>query len=390
MAAENTNSNGNSLSDLTNSSTTLPTGTQRFQFAKRKLERIKTKLYDFFQNQNSNTSLKYKTKTNNSTNDCQNNYNPAFVDHSLIINNCYYGYRSNIFNEKSNKMNNDQSSSEQFTSDNLINSACNQCMTPTINQKSVSLKNNNKSMNTSDSNSVDSSFVMSITTTDSEMSSIIDKYQYHKNSNTLNSINPFMSKSMTNLIDLKSDLNHIEQLGEPFVHTIDENDNLFNETFMTNFIYYILVKEIKRSDYFVKMDLLDNYDDDDDVKNSLSTQNLLKKVSGEIYKLSENEPCGIKGCSIAIYIDNCDDKANQLTIFKFDSSNSLTTFELALILKTICVKNQATLKTTFGLFKNGLFNNNNNNSQANNNTSNNQKRNCIDPINYELIKHKLY
>lgn len=385
MAAENGNSSENSLCDMTNkeyhSSTTLPTGNQRFQFAKRKLERIKTKLYGFFQSQNSN-----KNNNNNTANDNQNNYHSAFVNHSLIISNCYYGYRSTIY-DKINDVNNNQLSSEHFTSDNLSNStndAGNQSMTPMINPKNISIKNNNKSINTSDSNSIDSSFVMSITTTDSEMSSIIEKNQYQINSNALNSTNPFMSKSMTNLINLKSDLNHIEQICEPFVHTIDENDNLFNETFMINFIYFILIKEIKRSDYFLKVDMLDHNDEN----NSLETHNLIKKISSEIYKLSQNEPCGIKGCSISIYIDNCDDKENQMTNFKFDSSNSLTTFALVLTLKTSCVKNQSAFKTTFGLFKNGLFSNNNN--QANNNVSNNHKTFCIDSINYELIKHKLY
>jgi hypothetical protein len=300
----------------------------------------------------------------------ENNYHSAFVNHSLIISNCYYGYISKIY-DKTNDANNNQLSSENFTSDNLSNStnvAGNQCMTPMINPKSISIKNTNKSMNTSDSNSIDSSFVMSITTTDSEMSSIFDKHQYQTNGNT-NSANPFMNKSMTNLIDLKSDLNHIEQICEPFVHTVDENDNLFNEMFMVNFIYFILIKEIKRSNHFLKMDPLEHNDEN----NSLTTQNLLKTISSEIYKLSENEPCGIKGCSISILIDNCDDKTNQLTNFKFDSSNSLTTFELVLTLKTSNVKNQSTFKTTFGLFKNGLFSNNKDN-QALNNVSNNQKK----------------
>jgi len=385
MAAENLNSSENSFSDMANkefhSSTTLQTGMPRFQFARRKLERIKSKLYDFFQSQNSNKSI-------NTTNDNQNNYHSAFVNHSLIISNCYYGYRSKIY-DKINDVNNNQLSSEHFTSDNLSNSANgagNQCMTPMINPKSISIKSNNKSMNTSDSNSIDSSFVTSITTTDSEMSSIIDKHQYQTNSNMQNSTNPFMSKSMTNLIDLKSDLSFIEQICEPFAHTIDENDNLFNETFMINFIYFILIKEMKRSNNFLKVDM----NEQNDENNSLSTQNLIKKISSEIYKLSENEPCGIKGCSISIYIDNCDNKVNQLTNFKFDSSNSLTTFELVLTLKTSCIKNQSAVKTTFGLFKNGLFSSQSNNDQSTNNVSNNHKTLCIDSTNYELIKHKLY
>lgn len=60
---------------------------------------------------------------------------------------------------------------------------------------------------------------------------------------------------------------------------------------------------------------------------------LLSKISSEIYKLSEKEPCGIKGC--AIYIDYTNDTGNTRRIssaVKFDH-NTLSTFELFLNIK---------------------------------------------------------
>ncbi|KAL5290045.1 DDIT4L family protein [Megaselia abdita] len=64
----------------------------------------------------------------------------------------------------------------------------------------------------------------------------------------------------------------------------------------------------------------------------LLPDDLLSKISSEIYSLSEKEPCGIKGC--AIYIDFEDESANsrRISSVKVDP-NTLSTFELYLTIK---------------------------------------------------------
>lgn len=64
----------------------------------------------------------------------------------------------------------------------------------------------------------------------------------------------------------------------------------------------------------------------------LLPDDLLSKISSQIYSLSEKEPCGIKGC--AIYIDFEDETAStrRLSSVKIDQ-NTLSTFELFLTIK---------------------------------------------------------
>jgi len=110
-----------------------------------------------------------------------------------------------------------------------------------------------------------------------------------------------------------------------------DQDNFFDIDFMTNYISYILLKRIrttscpivKQLGYDFKM-TSDNVDD---------KFNLLKTIARDIFLQSESEPCGLKGCKIAIYFEEHAELNHLLSQFRFDSTSSLTTFELNLVIK---------------------------------------------------------
>ena len=104
---------------------------------------------------------------------------------------------------------------------------------------------------------------------------------------------------------------------------------------MTNYISYILLKQIKTSSNFLKQN---GYDlriatSDPHHNNNNDKHNLLKKIAREIYLQSETEPCGLKGCKMSIYFEETEEINHLLSQFRFDSTSSLTTFELSLIIK---------------------------------------------------------
>jgi len=132
--------------------------------------------------------------------------------------------------------------------------------------------------------------------------------------------------------DLKHGLGSVQILILIFV--LDQ-DNFFDIDFMTNYISYILLKRIRTTEcpivkqlgYDFKM-TSDNGNGNDDDK-----FNLLKTIARDIFLQSESEPCGLKGCKIAIYFEESAELNHLLSQFRFDSTSSLTTFELNLVIK---------------------------------------------------------
>ena len=100
---------------------------------------------------------------------------------------------------------------------------------------------------------------------------------------------------------------------------------------MTNYISYLLLKKIKTSSNFLKQNGYEFKIAHDDVLNG--QDNLLKRIAREIFLQSETEPCGLKGCKISIYFEETEEINHLLSQFRFDSTSSLTTFELSLIIK---------------------------------------------------------
>ena len=142
---------------------------------------------------------------------------------------------------------------------------------------------------------------------------------------------------------------------------------------MTNYIAYILLSKIKKSDYLNNANLsLKSVEKSRPVSqsssiSSLSTTsnlilnssftgssnlktNYLKEMAREILSESENEPCGLKGAKISIYLEQNElknesqpVKSNHLiSEFRFDTSCFLTTFELVLVLKEDFYNKQST------------------------------------------------
>ena len=102
---------------------------------------------------------------------------------------------------------------------------------------------------------------------------------------------------------------------------------------MTNYISYILLKQIKTSSNFLKQNGYDLRMATSDPQHNNDKHNLLKKIAREIYLQSETEPCGLKGCKMSIYFGETEEINHLLSQFRFDSTSSLTTFELSLIIK---------------------------------------------------------
>jgi hypothetical protein len=155
-------------------------------------------------------------------------------------------------------------------------------------------------------------------------------------------VNPFLDASLTDsLLSFNTDLTTLETHFEAAAQSLltdDDQANLFNVEFMVNYVSYQLLVNLKKSS------LLDLHSESTD---------LLKEISRHIYAQSENEPCGLKGCHMSIYLaDSSSSSENHvhfqneaasnkssssnnrlLAQFRFDSTCSLTTFELNLVLR---------------------------------------------------------
>jgi hypothetical protein len=242
-----------------------------------------------------------------------------------------------------------------------------------------------------------------------------------------------------------------------------EQDNFFDVNFMVNYIAYILLCNIKKSSALSELFIDLKVDDvDADVNNvtnansestiSSESVNLLKDLARRVYTEADNEPCGLKGCKISIYIDlNDSDKSSNnnnnntsmleqnysnsvgvhlVNQFSFDSSSPMTTFELNILLKqkkdakilnktseqslenssftnTLTrhlmpqrlferFRNSPASENTDEAILNSIYNNNNNNCNnkpnhvRSNSNSTIKKTVLLDSVDCELLKRKLY
>jgi hypothetical protein len=136
---------------------------------------------------------------------------------------------------------------------------------------------------------------------------------------------------------------------------------------MTNYISYILLKRIRTTSCNIVKQL--GYDfkmTSDEANNNNNNHNddkfnLLKTIARDIFLQSESEPCGLKGCKISIYFEEHEELNHLLSQFRFDSSSSLTTFELNLVIK------KDTHNYTSGLIT-GLTSTNTNTTTTNSNS----------------------
>lgn len=340
---------------------------------------------------------KSSSSTNGSTSNHSHNLDSnsiqsptSFKSNNTLISNCYYGYKTiddsnteirnykksknanNSNNTKAKSNNNtvgiiksfssaststDSSSQSSQSSSSEIDSI-NSPKTKIPGQVKAKARNNNDSffpMPPSGTIMIDSistnydSFSLSTNNT-FDFSQLNTNESSSSGTTAENSDNPFFNPAFTQLISFNSDLSLIESYFEASMHLIDDQDNFFDIDFMTNYISYILFKRIKNSSllhdlaYDLKVLEEDTHDD---------SLNLLKKISRDIFLQSETEPCGLKGCKLSIYLEEAEKSNHLLSQFRFDSTSSLTTFELQLILK----KNN---------FNTGLIVNNNINSKVSN------------------------
>ena len=159
------------------------------------------------------------------------------------------------------------------------------------------------------------------------------------------------------------------------IQQIDQ-DNLFNMDFMINYISYILLKQIHAGRPQLRL------------TSARSGVNPLKEIAEQIFLESACEPCGLKGCRMTIYLQTLEADSQLVTKFRFDTTSSITSFELNLTLKQVesCAATNTSGQNTFTTLTRRLF--------AANSSSRNAKTNskliCIDGAAYELNKVIIY
>lgn len=425
----------------------------RQSIVKKKFEKLKTKLVELFF---SSTPSQPPTTTVNTTTATPRQITSRKSSTILIeplnntITNYYYGYKSHLDDEESetqlqveiqpakgNKKNKKSAASSTdksiiandagYVSSSVSDSSKSASQQPVANKIMIDSMYDTSSLNTNNFDSLTNS-----TDCCHEIFSTLD-HHHNSYSECPATNNPFLDPELTNQIALNSDLDTVFNLFEPYMHLIDDQDNFFDVNFMTNYIAYILLVKIKTSDFASQYNIdlrssppppppsspaSTNQNNSENAANDSTTSqysvNMLKEISRQIYLESESEPCGLKGCKLSIFLEtnkpvennNNESQNYLLTQFRFDSTCSLTTFELNLFLK----QQDISTTTTTG----ALCNNTNTNSTSTSSFatltkrflnrkskslsdgescySENSRDNSIylDPISYNLFKCKLY
>lgn len=78
---------------------------------------------------------------------------------------------------------------------------------------------------------------------------------------------------------------------EPYVGTIDDEDNFFDAEFMSAYIAYSLVTRLRELGS-IELRQATN-----------SSNNLVRDIAREIFAQSESEPCGLKGCRLNVLLE---------------------------------------------------------------------------------------
>lgn len=151
----------------------------------------------------------------------------------------------------------------------------------------------------------------------------------YQQEDTTHENNPFLNPKYTDLIHFNTEFSLLSSYFEPYMDLIDDQDNFFNIDFMINYISYVLLASIRPA--------VENGESKSPmIREVKHGENVLKQIARQIYLESENEPCGLKGCQINVYLENLNSENNNSSLisqFRIDSTCSLTTFELNLTFK---------------------------------------------------------
>jgi hypothetical protein len=295
------------------------------------------------------------TSTNASTSNQSHNLDLTSsnsLSNSTLISNCYYGYKTIDDKEptsrpnshkKSKKASSTSSSASEIDSiktnspgSNLGEGQKQQQQQRRRRQKSSKEAEENSSLPLPPSGTI---MIDSISTNYDSFSlstnNTFDFYQLNTNETAAatENLNPFFNPSLTKLISFNSDLSLVESYFEASLHLIDDQDNFFDIDFMTNYISYILFKRIKNSSLLGELAYDLKVHEQQQQQEPVDSTDLLAKISRDIFLQSETEPCGLKGCKMSIYLEESEHSNHLLSQFRFDTTSSLTTFELELILK---------------------------------------------------------
>ena len=145
---------------------------------------------------------------------------------------------------------------------------------------------------------------------------------------------------------------------------------------MINYISYILLKQIHSGRPQLRLTSV------------RSGANPLKEIAEQIFLDSACEPCGLKGCRMTIYLQTMDADSQLVTKFRFDTTSSITSFELNLTLKQVepSAANITGGQNSFTTLTRRLFSAN----SSSRNPKPNSKLICIDGAAYELNKVIIY
>lgn len=172
------------------------------------------------------------------------------------------------------------------------------------------------------------------------------------------------------------------------VSKILDMDNFFNIDFMTNYISYILLKQINDSALLAQIQWHLKMSPCDD-------KNLLKEIAEQIFLESRDEPCGLKGCNISVFVRDQDQENTLVSRFQFGTSR-FGAFDMNLFLKAeqqvdemaMDAGHESAIATlTRRIFSNAKSNSNTNQSKQY--PSDSSKTVYLDSSSYDLFKTNL-
>lgn len=334
----------------------------KFQLTiKRKFDRFRAKLTELFFSTSVNQVNSINSYHNSSIVKKTQQQQQPDDNNSMLISNCYYGYTSPINDEdlRISCKNKSKQFQKNITSSSS-SSACSSSSSMIIDDDEHSTLSNYTSQNSGelvlsqypvnfDSQfSLPQSLTTGVITLNKSLlnqpSTNLDYYNFNSHLNSINSNfdtsslntneedNPFLNKRLTDQIHFNSDLKILASYFEAALELIDDMDNFFNIDFMTNYIAYILLKQINESD------LLKQSKWSLKLMPSADGTNLLKEIAEKIFLESHDEPCGLKGCNISVYVQTEDVYDMNQTVNKLVSEFQFGTsrfgaFDLNLFLK---------------------------------------------------------
>lgn len=380
---------------------------------RRKLERFRTKLSELLFTTNQNTVNNFHNSNSSilhSPHNHQQYHQQPDENNSMLISNYYYGYTSPITEEdlrlsckkKSKKFYTNTSSSSSSSS-----SACSSSSSMIIDDDEHSNLSSYSSQPGQNGDFILSQYPVnfdgqfslphSLTTgvinlnknnQTANQPSTLDYYSFNSQLNSNHSCydtsslktneeeNPFLSKRLTDQIHFNADLNLLSNYFEHALDLIEDMDNFFNIEFMTNYISYILLKQINDSN--LKLAAVS------------SDKNLLKEIAEKIFLESRDEPCGLKGCNISIFVRNHEQENSLVKKFQFGTSR-FGCFDMNLFLNMdtiseFTVNEQSTIATLTRKIFSTKSNSSNTNKQY---PSDNTKIVYLDSTSYDLFKTNL-